>query len=614
MNMQIKFSVIMPTFNHSSFIRRAIISLLNQSCDEWELIIIDDGSTDNTQDNISDFLINDKISYIKLSDNHGLGYALNMGLRAAKYKYIAYLPSDDYFFENHLSTIKNTFSISESISFVYTGLKYDDRDSLHSGSDIETKGVRPGFCLQLVQVAHRKTDEFWVERDKWISDDLFAMYWRKLLKYGDFVNTNMITAYWTQHPFQRHKLINEKFNGGLNKVRSYYGIKHPIKIKVSKSKFIDENSLYEDFRNLKVKECNNKIKILIVGELAYNPERICALEEAGYELYALWMPFPNLSFSTVGPLPFGNVKDIDINNWRDEVARLKPDMIYGLLNWGDVSWVYKVVKEFPEIPLAWHFKEGPHLVMSNGDWNKLIYLYEHASLKIFLNEEVRKWFGLFIKDKGLSMVMDGDLPKKEYFKENFSDKLSLKDGETHVLCAGRLIGIGSEELCLFSKEKIHIHLYLENFHASSANLMMYYKRTFPDIFHLHNHCTASHWTEEFSKYDAGWLHCHTSCNGGDLMRASWDDLNIPARISTYASAGIPIIQKSNKGNIVAVENCLKNFDIGLLYTDMQDLVNKLKNKEVLVKLSENVLKYRNHFNFDYYIPELARCISKIIRK
>lgn len=154
-------------------------------------------------------MINDKISYIKLSDNHGLGYALNMGLRAAKYKYIAYLPSDDYFFENHLSTIKNTFSISESISFVYTGLKYDDRDSLHSGSDIETKGVRPGFCLQLVQVAHRKTDEFWVERDKWISDDLFAMYWRKLLKYGDFVNTNMITAYWTQHPFQRHKLINE---------------------------------------------------------------------------------------------------------------------------------------------------------------------------------------------------------------------------------------------------------------------------------------------------------------------------------------------------------------------------------------------------------------------
>lgn len=138
--------------------------------------------------------------------------------------------------------------------------------------------------------------------------------------------------------------------------------------------------------------CGSPFKILVVGELAYNPERLYALEQAGHKLYGLWTPSPNLSFSTVGPLPFGNVEDIPHDNWEEAVASIRPDIVYGLLNWGAIGWVYDVVRRLPDIPFAWHYKEGPQLAVSMGNWQELAWLYRHASLRIFLNDTVRQWF------------------------------------------------------------------------------------------------------------------------------------------------------------------------------------------------------------------------------
>lgn len=105
----IRFSVIMPTYNQCSFIRRAIISLMQQTYKECELIIINDGCTDETEEYIADYLEDPCVTYIINKENTGLGYALNQGLDVAKYDYIAYLPSDDYYYENHLETIKEEF-------------------------------------------------------------------------------------------------------------------------------------------------------------------------------------------------------------------------------------------------------------------------------------------------------------------------------------------------------------------------------------------------------------------------------------------------------------------------------------------------------------------------
>lgn len=331
---EISFSVLMPTFNQCAFIRRAILSLMRQTYANWELIIINDGCTDETEEYISDYLDDPRVTYIKNDENMGLGHALNQGLDTARCEYIAYLPSDDYFFPNHLDDLQYKFSENEAYNLVYSGLRYGDCDSLHGAPQIASGTVREGFGMQLVQVAHRRSKERWVERREWISDDLFAMFWRKLAREGVFAPTRNITCYWTQHPDERHNLINEKFRGGINKVRNFYHIKYPIRIKVSREKFINEDRLW--FNQF---------------------------------------------------LPPGN---------------------------------------------------APY------------------------------------------MIMDGDLPKRDYFKDTFSEKLSAQDGEIHTVCAGRLIGLGESGLALLAKNHIHLHLYIENFHASRARLFHHYEEMFQD--------------------------------------------------------------------------------------------------------------------------------------
>lgn len=610
----IQFSVLMPTYNQCAFIRRAILSLMQQTYKEWELIIINDGCTDETEEFIADYLEDPRVTYIKNEENTGLGHALNQGLDAARYDYIAYLPSDDYYFPEHLLSMKLKFQESSIYNLIYSGVKYDTADSLHGVIDSASNTVKSGFTSQLVQVCHKKVAERWIERAEWVGDDLFSMYWRKLISCGFFAFTESITCYWTQHPRQRFRIINEKYGGGINKVRSFYHIKHPIKIKVSKEKFIDEEKLYAPFRE-DCPQAEDSLKILLVGELAYNPERIYALEQAGHKLYGLWMPAPNLSFSTVGPLPFGHVEDLDITHWQDEIRRVNPDIIYGLLNWGAIGFVYDVVRAFPNIPYAWHYKEGPQLAISMGNWPQLLYLYKHASVRIYLNETVKQWFSQFLpSDDTLTMVMDGDLPKKDYFKDSFSEKLSSKDGEIHTVCAGRLIGLGEEGLQILSSSHIHVHLYLENFHASHNSLFRYYLEKFPKYFHLHHHCSAGNWTHEFSQYDAAWLHNIKSLNEGNLMQTTWDDLNIPARISTYMAAGLPVIQQDNSNNIVAVEDIVRRFGIGIQFQDYMNLAQQLRDVNRMRGIKDNVMRYRYLFSFDSYVPELIDTFKKAIAK
>jgi glycosyltransferase involved in cell wall biosynthesis len=91
-----KVTVIIPTFNRADIIPRAINSIINQTYQNWELIIIDDGSTDNTKDIIKKFLKDKKVRYF-YQDNGGVCSARNLGIRKATGEYIAFLDSDDEF-------------------------------------------------------------------------------------------------------------------------------------------------------------------------------------------------------------------------------------------------------------------------------------------------------------------------------------------------------------------------------------------------------------------------------------------------------------------------------------------------------------------------------------
>ena len=97
-------SIIIPVFNREKLIVRTLESVQNQTYTNWECIIVDDGSTDNTLNVIASFTNRDK--RFKIISHHHVSNAnilRNIGINKAKGEYIAMLDSDDEFMPNHLS-------------------------------------------------------------------------------------------------------------------------------------------------------------------------------------------------------------------------------------------------------------------------------------------------------------------------------------------------------------------------------------------------------------------------------------------------------------------------------------------------------------------------------
>ena len=97
-------SIITPTYNRALLVQTTIKSILAQTFTDWELIIVDDGSTDNTEEAIQHFLTDPRISYVKKS-NSGQAASLNVGVSHAKGEFITFLDSDDEAYPEWLSTV-----------------------------------------------------------------------------------------------------------------------------------------------------------------------------------------------------------------------------------------------------------------------------------------------------------------------------------------------------------------------------------------------------------------------------------------------------------------------------------------------------------------------------
>jgi len=109
------FSVIMPLYNHEQYVSEAIQSVFNQTLDNWELIICDDGSSDNSFEVASRYKC-DKVKLIHKSRNEGGPDALNSCLLAAKGKYISWLSSDDLFVNTKLQAHAEHFGNRSDLS------------------------------------------------------------------------------------------------------------------------------------------------------------------------------------------------------------------------------------------------------------------------------------------------------------------------------------------------------------------------------------------------------------------------------------------------------------------------------------------------------------------
>lgn len=95
-------SIIMPSYNTADYIVESIQSVLEQSYTDWELIVVDDCSTDNTDEVIKPYLTDGRIKYYKNEKNSGAAVSRNHALREAKGKWIALLDSDDLWMPDKL--------------------------------------------------------------------------------------------------------------------------------------------------------------------------------------------------------------------------------------------------------------------------------------------------------------------------------------------------------------------------------------------------------------------------------------------------------------------------------------------------------------------------------
>lgn len=496
---------------------------------------------------------------------------------------------------------------------VYSGVVYNKDNVGGEGSSHETNSQIESFPLQLVQVMHKKTRGRWLERDELVTDDLGKMFWNRFQGNNNKISaTQKISCEWVSHMYQRHKIIRDS-GGGIYMYKTFYGVDKPIKYQSSIGNYIDEISHYSQFREIKKnKLTHNKLKILLVGELAYNSERILALEERGHQLYGLWINNP-LNFNTVGPLPFGNVIDIPFENWEQRVKEIEPDIIYALLNFQAVNLAHIVLSSNLQIPFVWHFKEGPFYCRTYGLWNKLIDLYTKSNGVIFTNDLIYEWFNLYLPSKiPPMMILDGDLPKEEWFVDERQALLSEKDGEIHTVIAGRLLGIDTGHIEALLDQGIHLHIYGDVFHNQSKALIDEALALAPDYVHLHSNCPQENWVNEFSRYDAAWLHYFKSSNYGNIMRANWRDINSPARMATYAMAGLPMLMHNNEKHLVHHQRFLESYNMAIAINSFSDLRRIFEDKERIRKIRNDVWNNRKIFCFDYYVDDLISFFKEII--
>jgi glycosyltransferase involved in cell wall biosynthesis len=112
-------SIVIPTYNRARLIGQAVTSALNQTYRELEVIVVDDGSTDNTQSILSTFE-DTRLQIVRLEKNSGRSHARNIALRAAHGEYVSFLDSDDYYLPGKIELQVHYLRENPAIDMVYT--------------------------------------------------------------------------------------------------------------------------------------------------------------------------------------------------------------------------------------------------------------------------------------------------------------------------------------------------------------------------------------------------------------------------------------------------------------------------------------------------------------
>lgn len=159
--------MIVPAYNYGRFLPMAIRSVLGQSCPDWELLIVDDGSTDDTAEVVRPFLRSDaRVRYLR-QKNAGLSAARNTGIRRARTPFVALLDADDEWEPEFLSRALGAFDrLPTEFGLVATASRLmDAAGQLLPASNRGTKREREIFSEELILKNRFSADAVLIRRE-----------------------------------------------------------------------------------------------------------------------------------------------------------------------------------------------------------------------------------------------------------------------------------------------------------------------------------------------------------------------------------------------------------------------------------------------------------------
>lgn len=180
---EILVSIIIPVYNAEKFLKECLDSILLEQDINKEIIVVDNGSTDNSKKVVEDYLINHKDIVLLEEKNKGVSYARNTGIKASRGQYICFLDADDYLYPNVLKDLLEATNKEENVDLVIGNYTYlNGKQKLES--DLPTKTITSEVVSNLVSLMPLCDWAVWGK-----------LYRRNLIVNNNiFFNTNYITC------------------------------------------------------------------------------------------------------------------------------------------------------------------------------------------------------------------------------------------------------------------------------------------------------------------------------------------------------------------------------------------------------------------------------------
>ncbi len=237
-------SIVVPTYNRETLLPRALDSIVSQTVTDWEIILVDDGSTDGTKALAQRYQqrLGDRFVYIHRA-NTGCGGARNRGIDATRGRFVAFLDSDDEFMPDKLERQLSLFRLRPELGFVYSDYAYIDLAGRRHESvfatlakrarEVHTQQIAPGLCIctgNLFDVLLREyfiaTIVGMVRREvlgstiRWSADPSYSAEWLFFLKVVRVCPAGLVDEPLSLHHFVEGSVTRTSKHRNLLRLRS----------------------------------------------------------------------------------------------------------------------------------------------------------------------------------------------------------------------------------------------------------------------------------------------------------------------------------------------------------------------------------------------------------